>query len=78
MVAGYESVGLIRVNYLTLCPSCHHTASLHHPDGCRGRNLQCDCMLGRDEVYASALRGETPRTTVRHTDSTAAVRRTGR
>jgi len=48
-----------------LCPSCRHTASLHYPDGCHGKNLQCDCMLGRDEVYASVARTEAPRTPAR-------------
>lgn len=63
------------MDYLTLCPSCHHTASLHYPDGCHGKNFQCDCMRSRDELYASAPRGETLRDQLKQKGSTTARRR---
>jgi len=64
------------MDYLTLCPSCHHTASLHYPDGCHGKNFQCDCMRSRDELYGVSPRGETARDqVVKRKGSTTARRR---
>jgi len=45
------------VDYLMLCPSCRHTASLHYPDGCHGGNFQCDCSHSRDDVFAAIIQG---------------------